>query len=108
MPILTAIAIVIGILGGYLVTVYVFHIDSVYAIANMKKYSSSHHVWNGLIKSVFFGMIIASVSAFKGLNCPQGAEGVGKATTEAVVASSISILISNFFLTMSVGRWLAP
>jgi len=108
MPLLTAIAIVVGIGGGYVVTVYVFHIDKVYAWANMIKYSSNHHVWNGLIKSAFFGVIISTVSAFKGLNCPQGAEGVGKATTEAVVAASISILISNFFLTMSIGRWLAP
>jgi phospholipid/cholesterol/gamma-HCH transport system permease protein len=108
MPILTAIAIVVGIAGGYVVAVYVFRIDAVYAWANMVKYSSNRHVYNGLIKSGFFGAIMSSVSSFKGLNCPQGAEGVGKATTEAVVASSISILISNFFLTMSIGRWLAP
>jgi phospholipid/cholesterol/gamma-HCH transport system permease protein len=74
----------------------------------MIKYSSNRHVYNGLIKAAFFGFIISSVSVFKGMNCPQGAEGVGRATTEAVVASSISILISNFFLTMSIGRWLAP
>jgi phospholipid/cholesterol/gamma-HCH transport system permease protein len=108
MPLLTAIAVVVGITGGYIVAVYVFRIDPVYAWGNMIKYSSNHHVYNGLIKAAVFGFIIASVSVFKGMNCPQGAEGVGKATTEAVVASSISILISNFFLTMSVGRWLAP
>lgn len=108
MPLLTAEAIVIGIIGGYLVTAYVFHVDPTYAWANMVKYSSTHHVYNGLIKSAVFGVIIASVSSFKGINCPQGAEGVGKATTEAVVAASISILISNFFLTMSVGQWLVP
>ena len=108
MPLLTAVAIVIGISGGYLVAVFVFRIDPVYAWGNMVKYSATHHVYNGLIKAAVFGFIIASVSVFKGMNCPQGAEGVGRATTEAVVASSISILISNFFLTMSVGRWLAP
>jgi len=108
MPLLTAEAIVIGIVGGYLVSVYVFNIDAVYAWANMIKYSGTHHVFTGLIKAAFFGAIIATVGCFKGLNCPQGAEGVGKATTEAVVAASISILIANFFLTMSVGRWLAP
>jgi phospholipid/cholesterol/gamma-HCH transport system permease protein len=108
MPLLTAIAIVVGITGGYIVAVYVFRIDAVYVWGNMIKYSSNRHVYNGLIKAAVFGFIIASVSVFKGMNCPQGAEGVGKATTEAVVASSISILISNFFLTMSIGRWLAP
>jgi phospholipid/cholesterol/gamma-HCH transport system permease protein len=108
MPLLTAEAVVVGILGGYLVSVHVFNIEAVYVWGNMLKYSNTHHVFNGLIKASIFGLIIASVSAFKGINCSQGAEGVGKATTEAVVASSISILISNFFLTMSIGRWIAP
>lgn len=108
MPILTAEAIVIGIGAGYMVAVYLLGVDPVYTWGNMLKYSHPHHVYNGLIKAACFGFIIATVSSFKGLNCPQGAEGVGKATTEAVVVSSISILISNFFLTMSVGRWIAP
>lgn len=108
LPILTAESIVVGIIAGYLVGVHLLGIDPVYAWGNMLKYSHPHHVYNGLIKAAVFGAIIASVSSFKGLNCPQGAEGVGKATTEAVVVSSIAILISNFFLTMSVGRWLQP
>ena len=54
----------------------------------------------GLIKSVFYGGIIALVGCYKGLSCSVGAEGVGRATTEAVVYSSITILICNFFLTM--------
>ena len=108
LPLLTAESIVIGIGAGYVVAVYLLHIDQVYVWGNMIKYSGTHHVYSGLIKAAVFGVIISSVSAFKGLNCPQGAEGVGKATTEAVVAASISILITNFFLTMSVGRWLAP
>jgi phospholipid/cholesterol/gamma-HCH transport system permease protein len=108
LPLLTAESVVVGILSGYAVAVYLLNIDPVYTWGNMIRYSSSYHVWSGLIKAGVFGAIIASISSFKGLNCPQGAEGVGKATTEAVVASSISILISNFFLTMSVGRWLAP
>jgi phospholipid/cholesterol/gamma-HCH transport system permease protein len=108
LPLLTAESIVIGIMAGYLVAVYLLGVDPVYTWGNMVKYSWSHHVYSGLIKAAVFGLIIATVSSFKGVNCPQGAEGVGKATTEAVVASSICILISNFFLTMSVGRWLAP
>ena len=108
MPLLTAESIVIGIGAGYAVAVFLLHIDPVYVWGNMIKYSGTHHIYGGLIKAGVFGAIIASISSFKGLNCPQGAEGVGKATTEAVVASSICILISNFFLTMSVGRWLAP
>lgn len=108
MPLLTAESIVVGIGAGYVVAVFLLNIDPVYVWGNMIKYSGTHHIYSGLIKAGVFGAIIASISSFKGLNCPQGAEGVGKATTEAVVASSICILVTNFFLTMSVGRWLAP
>ena len=60
----------------------------------------------GLIKAFIFGGIVAMVGCYKGLNCGEGAEGVGRATTEAVVYSSITILISNFFLTLLLGRML--
>jgi len=56
----------------------------------------------GLIKSVVYGGIISLIGCYKGLNCSVGAEGVGRATTEAVVYASITILITNFFLTMSL------
>ena len=55
---------------------------------------------SGIFKSLIFGGILATISCFKGLNCAEGAEGVGRATTEAVVYSSITILITNFFLTL--------
>jgi phospholipid/cholesterol/gamma-HCH transport system permease protein len=58
----------------------------------------------GLIKSFIFGGIIALIGCYKGLSCGMGAEGVGRATTEAVVYSSITILITNFFLTLALER----
>jgi len=57
-----------------------------------------------MIKAFIFGGIVALIGCHKGLNCGQGAEGVGRATTEAVVYSSITILITNFFLTLSIGQ----
>jgi phospholipid/cholesterol/gamma-HCH transport system permease protein len=54
----------------------------------------------GLVKSIVYGGIIALIGCYKGLTCSVGAEGVGRATTEAVVYSSITILICNFFLTL--------
>ena len=57
-----------------------------------------------LVKAFIFGGIIALVSCYKGLTCGLGAEGVGRATTEAVVYSSITLLIVNFFLTMVIGK----
>ena len=53
-----------------------------------------------------FGGLIALVGCYKGINCGEGAEGVGRATTEAVVYSSISVLISNFFLTLVLNKLL--
>jgi phospholipid/cholesterol/gamma-HCH transport system permease protein len=70
----------------------------------MTRYTDPPDVLTGLIKSFVFGAIIAVVSCHKGLTCQGGAEGVGKATTEAVVAASISILIVNFFLTLFLSR----
>jgi phospholipid/cholesterol/gamma-HCH transport system permease protein len=60
----------------------------------------------GLIKAFVYGGMIALISCYKGLTCGEGAEGVGHATTEAVVYSAITILISNFFLTLVLNRML--
>jgi phospholipid/cholesterol/gamma-HCH transport system permease protein len=60
----------------------------------------------GLVKSFIYGGIVAIIGCYKGMNCREGAEGVGQATTEAVVYSSITILIANFFLTLTLGRLL--
>ena len=60
----------------------------------------------GLIKAFIYGGIFALIGCYKGMTCGLGAEGVGTATTEAVVYASITILITNFFLTMSLARLL--
>ena len=104
LPLLTAEAIAIGIGAGYLVGVYLLGIDPTYSWYNMLRYTSTEDVAVGLIKSVIFGGIVALVGCYKGLFCGEGAQGVGRATTEAVVFSSITILISNFFLTLTLGR----
>jgi phospholipid/cholesterol/gamma-HCH transport system permease protein len=106
MPLLTAESIVVGIAAAYVVGVYLLGIDPAYAWANMLKYSHAPDVVTGLAKATIFGGIIAIVSCYKGMNCGQGAEGVGRATTEAVVYASISILVSNFFLTLLLTRLL--
>jgi phospholipid/cholesterol/gamma-HCH transport system permease protein len=106
MPLLTAESICLGITAGYIVAVFLLNIDSTYTWYNMLHYTEVTDMLTGLIKTFIFGAIIAVVACFKGLNSPQGAEGVGRATTEAVVYSSITILISNFFLTMMLNRLL--
>ncbi|HEV2209935.1 MAG TPA: ABC transporter permease [Verrucomicrobiae bacterium] len=106
LPLLTAESIVVGIFAGYLVGVYLLGIDPAYSWYNMVKYTGTADVAIGLIKSVIFGGIVAIIGCYKGMFCGEGAEGVGRATTEAVVYSSITILITNFFLTLSLGQLL--
>jgi phospholipid/cholesterol/gamma-HCH transport system permease protein len=106
MPLLTAESVCIGILAAYLVAVFLLGINSTYLWYNMLHYTNANDMLTGIIKTFIFGAIVAVVACYKGLTCPQGAEGVGRATTEAVVYSSITILISNFFLTMLLQRLL--
>lgn len=106
MPFLTAESIAVGIGAGYLVGVYLLGIDPVYLWYNMLKYTRIVDLGIGLCKAMVFGGIIAIIGCYKGLHCGEGAEGVGRATTEAVVYASITILISNFFLTLLLSRLL--
>ena len=105
-PLLTAESITIGIASGYFVGVYLMGIDHAYLWHNMVRYTGAVDLAMGMIKAVIFGATIGLISCYKGLNCGTGAEGVGRATTEAVVFSSITILISNFFLTLALQRLL--
>lgn len=104
LPLLTVEAIAVGIGAGYLVGVYLLGIDATYSWYNMLTYTGPSDLTIGLIKALIFGGIVALIGCYKGMSCGEGAEGVGRATTEAVVYSSITILISNFFLTLTLGR----
>jgi phospholipid/cholesterol/gamma-HCH transport system permease protein len=104
MPLLTAESISIGIWSGYMIGVHLLHIDPAYLWHNTSHYTEPVDMLMGFIKSLWFGAIIGMVGCYKGLNCAQGAEGVGKSTTESVVYASITILISNFFLTLMLQR----
>jgi phospholipid/cholesterol/gamma-HCH transport system permease protein len=106
MPLLTIEAITMGIGAGYFVGVVLLGIDPVYSWHNMLRYTDVHHLVVGLSKALVFGGIVALIGCYKGMTCGEGAEGVGRATTEAVVYSSITILIVNFFLTMTLARML--
>jgi phospholipid/cholesterol/gamma-HCH transport system permease protein len=104
LPLLTMESIAVGIGAGYLVGVHLLGIDPTYSWYNMLRYTNTSDVIVGLIKAVIFGGIVALIGCYKGMTCGEGAEGVGRATTEAVVYSSITILISNFFLTLTLGQ----
>lgn len=105
-PLLTAESITLGITAAYLVGVHLLQIDPGYSLANMQRFTDHRDVLMGVIKAFIFGGIIATTGCYKGIHCGQGAEGVGHATTEAVVYASIAILMSNFFLTLLLTRLL--
>jgi phospholipid/cholesterol/gamma-HCH transport system permease protein len=85
--------------GGYFVGVQILHINSGIFMKNITKMIELNDIYNGLIKAACFGLILSLVGCYKGFNTTGGAEGVGRATTEAVVLASITILISDYFLT---------
>ncbi len=99
-PILTIYAILIGIIGGYLISVKLFDVPSVFYLSNLQRSVHVSDVTSGLKKAVVFGLIIVLIGCYKGFNATGGAEGVGKATMQSVVLSSMLILISDFFLSV--------
>jgi len=99
LPVLTVISDFIGVVGGYVVGVKLLGINEGAFIDKMIKYVELNDIYNGLVKSAVFGIILSTVACYKGFYARGGAEGVGKATTEAVVVSSVTILISDYVLT---------
>ncbi len=99
LPALAVIADMIGIIGGYIVTVGLFGTSSVAYWQRTWDYLLVNDIFSGLVKACFFGAAIALISCYKGFYTIGGAEGVGKATTGAVVLSSMTILISDYFLS---------
>lgn len=99
LPVLTIFSDIIGIVGGYLISVYMLGANAGIYIRRTTQYLEPADIWGGLLKAAVFGTLIAVVSCYKGFNAKGGAEGVGRATTGAVVLSEMMVLISNYFLT---------
>ncbi len=98
-PALTVITDIVGILGGAFVAFFALNITVDKYVENIFQYLSLMDFLSGIMKSVFFGIEIAVISCYQGFNTTGGAEGVGKSTIQAVVKSSMAILISDYFLT---------
>jgi phospholipid/cholesterol/gamma-HCH transport system permease protein len=99
LPSLVVISDIIGIIGGYLITVGLFGASSTIYWKRTWDYLEMNDIYSGLIKAAFFGAAIALISCHRGFYTSGGAEGVGKATTGAVVLSSMTILVSDYFLS---------
>nr|NGX33550.1 putative phospholipid ABC transporter permease protein MlaE [Candidatus Anoxychlamydiales bacterium] len=101
-PLLTVFCILMGILGGYLISTYFFHMSSAAYFAPMPLNITRFDIIAGTVKSIVFGILLVTICCYKGLKTKGGAEGVGKATTNSVVISYISILISDFLITLAL------
>lgn len=102
LPLLTAIFDVIGIFGGYLVGVQLLGVEAGTYFGEISTYLDMDNVLEGLYKSISFGIIIAWICSFQGYHADKsgfGTEGVSKATTKAVVFSSVTILVWDYFIT---------
>ena len=99
LPILVLIADVIGMLGGYLVSVYKLGFNPTTYLINTWNFFEVDDLVSGLIKAAGFGVIISLLGCYNGYNSRGGAQGVGAATTTAVVTASNLILCSDYFLT---------
>jgi len=99
LPLLTIVADVMGFLGGYLVGVVFLGINRGLFVGNTIDYLNASDIYNGLAKSIVFGLILTLIGCYKGFYTRGGAEGVGRSTTEAVVLSSILILVSDYIMT---------
>lgn len=98
-PLLTMVFSFVGIVGAYVVGIGLLDIPPGPFLHHLYWYVDPQDINGGLVKAAFFGFFIAMISCYKGFFTEGGAEGVGRATTSAVVASSVTVLVVDYFLT---------
>jgi len=99
LPCLALFSMIFGIVGGYVVCVHILGLSPEDYTTSIRNFVEVADIRSGLIKSAAFGLILSWVGTYKGFYTEGGARGVGIATTQSVVTSSIMILITNYFLT---------
>ncbi|MBI3249210.1 MAG: ABC transporter permease [Deltaproteobacteria bacterium] len=97
-PLLNAIFVVVGVYGGYLVGVQLLGVSAGAYFTQMSNAVTSDDVWTSFYKALSFGVIVSWVCCYKGFFADRGAEGVSRATTQAVVMCSVLILVWDYFL----------
>jgi len=102
LPFLTLFSMICGIVGGYIISVNVLGLNGEQYVTQIKSFLELSDITGGLIKSSVFGLILSWVGCYKGFYTTGGAKGVGIATTQSVVLSSILILVSNYFLAAAL------
>jgi phospholipid/cholesterol/gamma-HCH transport system permease protein len=101
LPLLTVLADLMGLVGSSLICLHIYQIDSFHYWRHTQEYVKVWDVFTGLGKSVVFGLVLSLIACQRGFNSRAGAEGVGRAATEAFVIAFVAILVLDFFLAMS-------
>ena len=99
LPILVLVGDVIGVFGGYIVSIYKLGFNPATYIKSTWEFLEFEDVFSGLVKAAVFGFLVALMGCYNGFNSRGGAQGVGAATTNAVVSASILILTFNYVIT---------
>ncbi|MDO5112875.1 MAG: ABC transporter permease [Planctomycetia bacterium] len=110
-PVLTIFADFMGIVGGAYFSVWVYHVDWHFYVTNSNKIVGAFDIFIGIFKSFFFGAAIGLIGCHRGFNSRAGAQGVGRAATEAFVFSFVTILLLDLALGIvleSVSQWILP
>lgn len=102
LPLLTVAADVFGLIGGGIVASTIYNQEYNVFLTSVRNGIDTKDIIGGIIKPVFFGLIIGSISCFRGLSTTGGTVGVGRSTTNAVVQSSIVVIIFDFFLSKAL------
>ncbi|MGH7830781.1 MAG: MlaE family ABC transporter permease [Candidatus Binatia bacterium] len=99
LPLLTILADFVGLVGGMFIAVFELDVGAGFYWSSILQFLRFQDVFSGLGKTLFFAFFIATIACYHGLQAGGGADGVGRATTRTVVATSITTLVSDFFLT---------
>jgi len=101
-PALTIICDIIALFGGYIISVFIAHVSSTMYWSSVREKLIFGNIFIGLLKPAVFSFVIAFIACYKGFTSAGGTKGVGRATTDSVVLTSITILMVNFFITRVV------
>lgn len=105
-PVLTGVFNAVGLVGSYLVGTLMLHVNPGAFTSRIEWFVDPEDILAGMLKGAVFGAIIAAVGCYRGFHARGGAEGVGAATTRAVVAASVMILVADYFLTLAMLPWM--
>ena len=104
LPLLTVFSCVMGILGGFIIAVYYYGMSPNSFLDPLPEHITTFDFFSGIVKGFVFGVIIITISCFRGMTTHGGAAGVGRATTNSVVICYSVILIGNFLLTLGLNN----